>query len=71
MTSGNASAADCSRSRARRAAPVMTARGPAEEPSQRPYPESVFPQVKVVRVVRGGVEPPTFRFSGVLSPLKP
>jgi hypothetical protein len=50
---------------------VMTACGPAEERSQLPCPKSVFPQVKWVRVVRGGVEPPTFRFSGVLSPPRP
>jgi hypothetical protein len=37
-----------------------------------PWPDDYTQRVLAdQRVVRGGVEPPTFRFSGVLSPLRP
>ena len=41
------------------------------ERSQRPFPQPAFPQVKWGLSGQGRVEPPTFRFSGVLSPLRP
>jgi hypothetical protein len=47
MTSGNAPAAGCSRCRERCTATLIFACGPADERSQRPFPQSTFPQVKV------------------------
>jgi hypothetical protein len=46
MTRGNATAADCSRCRGRRTATLISAAGPADEWSQRPFPEAASPQVK-------------------------
>jgi hypothetical protein len=71
MTSGNAPAAGCSPNRERRAATLMIECGRADERSPTAVNRIIVPQVKGVRVVRGGVEPPTFRFSGVPSPLRP
>jgi len=51
----------------RRAATLIIASAPADERSQRPFPESAFPQVKEVRVVRDRIELSTFRFSAGLS----
>ena len=47
MTSDNDPTAGCSRCRRRRATTLITASGPADERSERPFPESAFPQVKV------------------------
>ena len=47
MTSGNAPAAGCPHNRGRRAAALMIACGRTDERSQRPFPQSAFPQVNV------------------------
>ena len=64
MTSGNAPAAGCSHNRGRCAATLMIACGRADEQSPTAVKRIIVPQVKGVRVVRGRVEPPTFRFQG-------
>jgi hypothetical protein len=58
---------------ASQAPPTLEERRAAFTPGDRlhPVPDDVLVTGVTARVVRGGVEPPTFRFSGVPSPLEP
>ena len=83
MTSGNAPAADCSRCRGRRASILLIACSPADERSQRPCPESAFPQVKVglsgqgrgrtadLPLFRGSITPETIISESIQKPSSP